>query len=334
MTSPSPDDRRYYARSRPAGFAPWAPKGRSVTTLADVRQVLLDDFGADQWPVTNRQVLYRLIGAYAYTKPDEDHVENVVKRARRAGLLPWDAIDDGRARVDTPFEVGDEADWWRWCADLAAAQLQLRRQDGQPQVTLLWTEAAGLIAQLARVAEPYGVAVYSTSGFATTTTLHRIATHAQVRYQADKDAGRDPRRTVVLHVGDRDDDGISAYSRVCQELEEFAWGLGLPGDLLDVPRAAITVEQITRHGVVTEPPKARPARRSDGTANTPRGGAPLAPPLAQVEALTPQELADEITAVLDALTDPDALAAVVAAEDDVRAAVLRRLANLRRRRSR
>ena len=57
---------------------------------------------ADQLPITLRQIYYRLIGAHGYDKDGNaaERLGEIVNRARRAKLIPMDAIrDDGGAKA-------------------------------------------------------------------------------------------------------------------------------------------------------------------------------------------------------------------------------------------
>jgi hypothetical protein len=60
--------------------------------VADIQAVLAEY--VDHLPLTVRQIFYRLIGAYAYPKTDffSGQVLGAVHRARRAGIVPFDAI--------------------------------------------------------------------------------------------------------------------------------------------------------------------------------------------------------------------------------------------------
>src|SRR5204862_352833 len=47
-------------RSRPTGYAPWAPRAGTRQSVEQILSVLDDH--RDYWPITPRQVLYRLVG--------------------------------------------------------------------------------------------------------------------------------------------------------------------------------------------------------------------------------------------------------------------------------
>lgn len=82
---------------RPRGYiAEYRPQAKTRRLLADA-QAVLDEYQS-YWPLTCRQIYYRLIGAHGYPKTEDfyarlcEHLAN----ARRARVIPFDAIrDDG-----------------------------------------------------------------------------------------------------------------------------------------------------------------------------------------------------------------------------------------------
>jgi hypothetical protein len=263
--------------------------------------------------VMNRTLLYRL-ESYGYSKDDEDAIERIVDRGRRAGKISWDAISDGRSTVDAPWEIEDEADFRTYVRGLID-DLQLRRQRGQRQFIEIFTESAGQIATLARVAHPYGITVYSSSGFDTTTARYKAAMRA---------LRRAPRRTVVLHVGDHDRSGVVAFNSFRLDVQAHVRDGLLPllpdhdaavieemaNRLVEVRRAAILPSQIRHYRVQEKPWKPMPRR----------GGHPdLPPPWAEVEALLPQQLETEVTKAIEDLTDRQILDDVIAQGEPLRA---------------
>ncbi len=100
--------------TRVRGFAPWHPQRQTLAVLDQVRAVLVEY--ASYLPLTIRQVFYRLVGAHGYPKTEAgyDRLGECLNRARRARVIPMDAIrDDGGARFDAPG--------WQSAADFLGA---------------------------------------------------------------------------------------------------------------------------------------------------------------------------------------------------------------------
>jgi hypothetical protein len=93
--------------TRPRGFAPWNPQGKTRHLLAQIETVL-DEY-ADYLPLTIRQVFYRLVGKFGYDKTEQAYSRlcEAFNCARRVGLISFDAIrDHGGTRNIPPAWAG------------------------------------------------------------------------------------------------------------------------------------------------------------------------------------------------------------------------------------
>ncbi|THA28233.1 hypothetical protein E4198_00005, partial [Streptomyces sp. RKND-216] len=141
---------------RPRGYQPyWRPRTPTLELLAAVDAVL--DRYADHLPVTIRQVFYAAVsdGVLPKTERGYRRLQETLGMARRAGRIPWEAIRDesGTAAVPAAF-AGPDA--FRAGLRRATEGYRLDRQEGQPVRLEVWCEAAGMVPQLAAIADPYG----------------------------------------------------------------------------------------------------------------------------------------------------------------------------------
>ena len=279
---------------RPKGLASWSPRpGSKNARILTATQVLLFGVYADRWPLGSREVGYVLTGdEYGFTKTDIDAVEDVLVRARRAGLIPWEAISDGRTGSSAPWAVrdgGDGAD--QLLATLATAQLD--RQAGQVFRVEVWAEAMGWLPRLERLCNERGVEVRSGSGSVPVPAI-RDAVQRAIRAW-NKSDGRV--RTVLLSTGDLDLHGIRNIARpFADDVTAFARDFGARDEmgLVTVRRVLLTAEQVEQHVGVRG--------RGGVSAEARKAGWPF-PFTAQAEALPP-EIRDGIVAdAIDALHD-------------------------------
>lgn len=307
--------------ARPKGYAAWAPAEATVDVLENVNAVLAEY--RDHLPLTVRQIFYRLVGQYDYDKTERAYARlcEYLVRARRAGIVSFNAIRD-----DGTVEAGgggyeSEADFWRTVRS-AAEHYQRDRLLEQPVAIELWCEAAGMVPQLERVAAPYSVPVYSTGGFSSVTVTYEIAQRA---LQRDKP-------TVFLHVGDFDPSGESIFDAMTTDALSF-----LRGDLYDrtsdeehleirtpimeegLPdlrptRVALTEKQVYEYGLPTAPPKESDTRSRNWNGET-----------CQLEAMPPDELASLVGDSLAAELDLDQLDDTIGAEAGQRERIVRRV---------
>lgn len=151
-----------------------------------------------------------------------------------------------------------------------------------------WCEAAGMLPQLYRVAEPFSVAVYSSGGFDSLTAKKRLADRT---CSVGKHA-------VILHLGDFDPSGVSIFDAVAEDVRAFVMA-DRPHGLVSVEfeRAALVEAQVRAYGLSTAP-----AKVSDSRSKTWTGGT------CQLEALPPDEIARILEEAIERRIDPEQLA--------------------------
>lgn len=279
---------------RPRGFIDWRPQAKTAALVEQVRAIL-DEY-AEYLPLTLRQIFYRLVGNYQYDKTEKAYSRlcETMNRARRARMVPFDAIrDDGVTQLDN---VGwaDVGDCWRAIKN-AAECYTIDRQRWQPWRVVLWCEAAGMAPQLKTVGDPYSVPVYSSGGFDSVTVKHGMA----------ELFAKQP--THVLHIGDHDPSGVHVYGSLDEDVKAFADELGAQ---VRFSRLAVLPEHVTEYGLLTAPPKASDRRAFTGET-------------VQAEALPPDVLANlvkrAITDNMDMTTYTAALDAEQAEREQLQA---------------
>lgn len=300
---------------RPKGYLrSWTPKQHVADLIGQVQDVLAEY--RQHLPLTARQIFYRLVGQYDYDKTEQAYARlcEALVKARRSEQISFGAIRDdgtvehGAGGFDTPGE------WWQ--SELYAAKAYTRdRGAGQDVRVELWCEAAGMAPQLARVARPYGVPVYSTGGFSSVTVTYEIAQRVLQHHSLP---------TVFMHVGDFDPSGESIFDAMAQDVGAFvADELGCDfnpadpedglraQDLFRPDRLALTSAQVQQYRLPTAPPKKTDTRSRSWVGQT-----------CQLEAMQPDQLAGLVTRAIEAEYDTEAYRAVIAAEKRERAQIV------------
>lgn len=272
--------------SRPRGYADWKPQAATRALLEDVETVL-DTYIAYQ-PLTIRQVFYALVGAGKLDKSELAYARLAehLNRARRAQMIDFDCIrDDGVSVCKTTSYDGIEA----FEEETARRASGYRRdyQAEQPYAIELWSEAGGMVYQLAAVARDFSIPVYSAGGFASLSATHEIAERALERNVP----------TVILHVGDFDPSGVSIFSSMMADALAFVEeDRGYSGPDILAVRVALTGEQVKTYDLPTAPAKA-----SDTRSRSWEGGT------CQLEALPPDVLATHVRHAISRWVDRDIL---------------------------
>ncbi len=298
MKNPS---RRGIARKRPRGYAEWRPQARTKVLIEQVNEVL-DEY-ALYLPLTVRQVFYRLVATQGFEKSEHSYkrlAEHLV-RARRACLIPFTSIrDDGITVYPVSWHRNVEA----FHAETArrARDYRRNRQAGQPSVVELWTEAAGMAPQLARVAHDFSVQVYSAGGFGSLTAVRSIVDRAVNQSGV----------TVLLHVGDYDPSGVAIFDAIAEDVAEFVEAdRHIATTRVVAQRVALTAEQVAEYDLPTAP-----AKPSDSRSRSWSGGT------CQVEALPPNVLSRIVRDAIRAHFDQRVYQSVLDHEEQDRAELL------------
>ncbi len=269
-------------RSRPKGYiADYKPKPDTIALLTDVK-AMLNEYRA-HWPLTARQIYYRLIGAHGYPKTDlfYERLCNHLSNARRGKVISFDSIrDDGVAVMDAGHFASHDA----FYAYIRALGENYERDKlaGQAVYLEVWCEAAGMQPQLAEVAHRYSVAVYSCSGFDSTTAKKDIAARICVTGKA----------AVILHLGDYDPSGVSIFEAAAEDVAAFVEADKRDGYVsVEFKRVALTERQVQDHALPTAPAKQTDSRAKRWIGET-----------CQLEALPPNQIAELLEeAILDQL---------------------------------
>jgi hypothetical protein len=278
---------------RVRGLAEWNPQQKTLVFLDIIKRVL-DEYAA-YLPLTIRQIYYRLVGAHGYDKTERAYknLGECLGRARRAGVVSFDAIRDDGANVVTSLGWDDLRELiGTWRND--ANYFRLDRQQGQPHRLLFLVEAAGMKPQIEAVAGAYGIPVIPSGGFDSLT----------FKYQLARALGEYDGLTEPLHIGDHDPSGGHVFLSAAEDVEALIDDMGLPGRV-QFTRLAVTPEQIRRLHLPTAPPKTTDNRAFEGATT-------------QAEAIPPDILAKIVRDAITKRLDRAAYQAVLTREKHIR----------------
>lgn len=278
---------------RPRGYADWRPQRKTRLLLEQVDEILAEY--ADHLPLTVRQIFYRMVGNYGYEKTEAAYsrLSDKLVRARRACLIPFEYLrDDGIFTCASTWYSGPNAFWDETGKRIKGYKRD--RQMGQRQRIELWCEAAGMVEQLARVANNYSIPVYSGGGFGSLSAVRDVVDRVIEREVP----------TLLLHVGDHDPSGVSIFKSFTDDVTAFVERdrVILPQKSIPV-RVALTAQQVEEHDLPTAPPKPSDGRAKGWSGET-----------CQLEALPPDTLAEIIKAEIESVLDLEKLSGQIQAE--------------------
>jgi hypothetical protein len=260
----------------------WSPDRETKVRLGRALQVF-DEY-ADQRPLTCRQVYYRLVAEWKYPKGAkfEGACYRMLENARRAGEIPFSWIrDDGIISTGSWWNSARQA-FESW--ELTARYYSREVQQGLPKRVQVWCEAAGMVPQLATVADRYGVRVHSSGGFNSLTAVRQMVDSCR------DDAEDSADETVLLYLGDADPSGYSIFQAATEDVAAFLEE-DCPWHAFTAERVALTLEQVedlelASDAIMTNDSRSKVWRKRGLTRKT------------ELEALAPDKLAELLTAAL------------------------------------
>ena len=292
-------------KTRPRGYIlDYHPQQATVQLLAAAVAVL--NAFRQYWPLTARQIFYRLVGAHGYPKTDAFYEKlcHHLANARRARRIPFDTMrDDGVSVIASDCYASMDAFHER-VRDMASRYERDLMAD-QSVAMEVWCEAAGMQPQLAKTAGRYSIPVYSCGGFDSLTAKKDIAERVCA-------SGK---RTIILHLGDLDPSGESIFTSAAEDVAAFVRA-DRPGPWCSVEfrRVALTAAQVREYELPTAP-----AKTSDSRSKTWRGET------CQLEALTPDQIAELLNQAIRERLDLAVAQAALAEEEKERRLLLRAL---------
>lgn len=290
---------------RPRGYiSNYRPQARTRELLYVVHAVL-EEY-REHWPLTARQLFYRLVGAHGFEKTENfystlcHHIAN----ARRARVIPFDAIRDDGVMTFTMEHYAD-ADAFRAKVRQQAENYRRDLMADQDVHIEIWSEAAGMVQQLSQVGVDYSIRAYSSSGFDSLTAKKNLADRIC----------RTGKPAFILHLGDYDPSGKSMFEAAAEDVQAFVQADRLHAMVnVEFIRVALTEEQVLAYSLPTSPPKPTDSRSKTWTGET-----------CQLEALAPDQIAALLKSEIETIVDIARMNAALSAEEHERQQLTRLL---------
>lgn len=227
-------------------------------TLAVIHAAIeiVEQYLAHGMKLTLRQLYYRFIAGDLLpeawtddksgsknTQKNYKRLGSIVGKARMAGLLDWDAIEDRTRGVKSLSHWTSPADIVASCA----SQFTVDRWEGQNNYVEVWYEKDALTGVFSDPCNDLDVPFFSCRGYGSLSEL-RVAGRRLKRFAAQ---GRKP---VVLHFGDMDPSGLDMTRDNRDRLSTFA---EVDVELI---RIALNMDQIEQYDPPPNPAKTTDSR--------------------------------------------------------------------------
>jgi hypothetical protein len=268
----------------------WNPKGETLD-LVEQCVAITQEYMEQGYVLTLRQLYYQLVSRDVVPNTEKSYrkVGQYCTRARLAGMMDWDAIEDRVRRPHRHIEFRDLEER----VEAALDNYRLCRWNDQPHYTELWVEKDALASVLEPLADEYHVTLMVNRGYSSSSAMKDSAERFR-EYDGNREC-------FLFYLGDLDPSGEDMVRDIATRMQEF-----MVSPIVE--KIALTIEQV-RH--FNPPPN--PAKQTD-----PRAAAFVARYGAsswEVDALPPRELVRIIRSSLDRVVDKKRMKAVVAREE-------------------
>lgn len=256
--------------------------------------------------VTVRQLYYQFVarGLISNTEQSYKRVIDIVGKARMAGLLDWDAIED-RGRVP---QVPSEWSSIESIVDVAIKQFRLPRWNDQPHYAEAWIEKQALAGVLSPLASKLHVTLMVNKGYSSLSAMRESAQRFMRRsgQEAEFRVNKGQKESVLFYVGDHDPSGEDMVRDVRDRLANFGV------TKLRVVKVALTMAQVEQY----DPPP-NPAKVTDSRFEAYRQK--YGDQSWELDALDPPTLQRLIREAVESVLDTSAMDATLAEEEKQRA---------------
>lgn len=209
---------------------------------------IIDDYEKQGLFLTLRQLYYRFVAAdiIPNTQQSYDNLGKLMVRARLAGLVDWDRIEDrtrsfeNNSHWDSPEEmIANAAGWYardKW--------------EGQSNYVEVWVEKDALFGVVDQICNELDVGRFSCRGYTSSSEMWRAAMRHMQQMQNGK------AHCTVLHLSDHDPSGVNMTDDIIKRFKLFCRRHGFIPPLTD--RIGLTLAQVRKYN-----PPPNPAKQSD-----------------------------------------------------------------------
>jgi len=217
---------------------------KSLAYLNRVNDTLEDM--QEYWPLTLRQLYYRLVGALVIENNIKayDKLSRMLTKARLQGMIPWESIED-RVRSMSIWRQFADVDEFvdKSKNDFLSGYSRdcLRTQTAAFEI---WVEKDALVDLCNRVASRYGIPVVVARGYSSVSYVHDCAVRIKTEWANNN------RPTRIIYLGDFDPSGLNMLPTMVHTMTRE---IGIDNDSIKPIHCALNYEQVQEYDLPRDP---------------------------------------------------------------------------------
>jgi len=214
--------------------------GQTKQLLETIEKVVLG-YLSEGYSLTLRQLYYQLVSKNIISNSESEYkkIGRILKDARMAGIIDWDAIEDHVRVPNIPIQFDNLDELF----DAAANSYHVNRWADQPYYVEVWCEKDALTSVLQPITTKYQVPLIIDRGYSSVTAMQKASVRI-IQQSYDNNC----RRSYILYLGDHDPSGLDMERDIEDRLREF---LCEP----TIMRVALTTEQTEKYHLPPNPAK-------------------------------------------------------------------------------
>lgn len=254
--------------------------------LIELASEIIEDYDEMGYDLTLRQLYYQLVarGHIENTERSYKRIGSLINDARLAGLIDWSAITDRTRNMvqnshwSSPMQI----------INGAISQYAIDKRADQPWYLEVWVEKEALIGVVGKVCEELDVPYFACRGYVSQSEMWAAARRLDNALDTHESC-------KIIYLGDHDPSGVDMPRDIRDRLYMFE-----APSMVD--RIALTMEQIEQYAPPPNPAKLTDSRCKDYIER-------YGDESWELDALSPQVIADLITDAVNDCTDFDLLKA-------------------------
>lgn len=203
------------------------------TSLWMIRQAsdIIEKYKAAGFKLSIRQLYYQFVAADLIENSQQsyDRLGSLMSKARMAGRIDWDMIEDRGRGVET-WLIQESQRHAAHNLDMRFGLDYWERQDVYVEV---WVEKDALSSVVERACRPFRVPYLACKGYVSSSEAYR----AGKRFEAMGD-----RRKIIIHLGDHDPSGLDMTRDNRERVQMFS-----RDPHIEVHRIALNMDQVEEH---------------------------------------------------------------------------------------
>lgn len=272
--------------------------GATVSRRIDLANQVLAEYQAAGYTLTIRQLYYQLVarGYIENTQQSYKRIVDAMTKARYAGLVDWEAIEDRTRSTMRPPEWNNHIA----IARIAQKQFRLPRWHDQPNHVEVFIEKEALAGVFQPLVYELHINITANRGYSSASEMWRHAKRLQYLHRHGK-------KIYVFYCGDHDPSGLDMDRDITDRLDILSHYAPF-----EFERLALTWSQVAEYN-----PPPNPAKLTDSRAE--KYIDEWGYESWELDALEPQVLAGLVRDAVLPLRDDDIYDPVIELEEEMRA---------------